>query len=316
FLSPVFQIHATQVYMDAPQLFFQAAAVFAFGAFIQHGSRAAFALSLVAMGLACAVKFSSAPIVLAAGIFVLLRREPIRRRLGNALAVAVLPLVVFTAVNPYLYPDPIGRTREILRGWSEVKAQQSRDPRLAPSVVSSRLEGLALATKATVGQPHFFHPLLVWKPRPLWFDAGVGLVGLVALLGAVRRYRFELPGARSRFTAPALIALIAVWLALRVFMAAGPSLLLGAIGAFWLFGTRRGTSDRELAVYLGLSATSMWLMTGLWLPFDWNRYYLPILVLVPSFYAAGAALVLEVARTRRPRAQQDSHVQNASYAVE
>ncbi len=60
----------------------------------------------------------------------------------------------------------------------------------------------------------------------------------------------------------------------------------------------------------------MWLMTGLWLPFDWGRYYLPVLVLVPSFYAAGAALVLEVARTRRPRAQQDSHVQNASYAVE
>ena len=77
-----------------------------------------------------------------------------------------------------------------------------------------------------------------------------------------------------------------------------------------------GPPDSGLAVYLGLCATSIWLLTGLWLPFDWGRYTLPMLVLVPSFYAAGAAFLLDVARTRRPRAQRVSPAQNSSYVVE
>ena len=60
----------------------------------------------------------------------------------------------------------------------------------------------------------------------------------------------------------------------------------------------------------------MWLLTGLWVPFDWGRYTLPMLVLVPGFYAAGAAFLLDVARTRQPRAQRSSPVPNPSYRVE
>ncbi len=51
---------------------------------------------------------------------------------------------------------------------------------------------------------------------------------------------------------------------------------------------RRREAGRAL---LALIASS-WLVTGLWLPFDWPRYYLPIQVLTPPLYAAAIAAAL------------------------
>ena len=45
----------------------------------------------------------------------------------------------------------------------------------------------------------------------------------------------------------------------------------------------------------------MLLLSGLWLPFRWGRYALPTLLLLPSFYVAGAQLLLSIARTRTER---------------
>ncbi len=57
----------------------------------------------------------------------------------------------------------------------------------------------------------------------------------------------------------------------------------------------RREAGRALLALLAVS----WLVTGLWLPFDWPRYYLPIQVLTPALYAAAIAAALRWIGARR-----------------
>ncbi len=298
FLSPIFQIHATQVYMDIPQLAFLAAAAASFAVFVRHSSRLAFAVSLVGMGLSCAVKFSSAPLVFATGLFVLLRPGPLRARLRRAALVASVPLAIFVAINPYLYPDPVGRSLDFLSSWSELKQQQQRDPALAPSVVSSPLQGLSATLRASLIRPPFFQPRLAALRPKLWLVATAAALGLLL---AMRRFRFRLPEPRGARGPLELAILASGWLLPFSVGATGLSLGLAALGAFWLFRVRTGPPSRELAVYLALIAGITTVATGLWLPFTWGRYYLPVLTLVAPFYAAGGAFLFSLAAARELR---------------
>jgi hypothetical protein len=318
FLSPIFQIHATQVYMDVPQLAFLALALAAFAAEVKRHRPWAFAASLVAMGLACAVKFSSAPLVLATGVFVLARPRPWRRRLAQAAAVAVVPFAVFVAANPYLYPDPLGRSHDFITGWAELKESQRRDPAVAHSVVASPLAGLAVTTRATVAKPPLHHPRLLALRPHLWLGAAL----VAALFGwGMWRFRFTLPPLRSRRVPPGLAAGAGLWLVLWVAGVAGLSLLLAGCGIAWLFAVREaegraarrsraesndlnapsGPPSRALGAFAVLAAATTAVVTGLWLPFSWGRYFLPGLLVMAPLYAAGGAFLLSVAATRVPR---------------
>jgi len=64
---------------------------------------------------------------------------------------------------------------------------------------------------------------------------------------------------------------------------------------------RTGPPSRELAVYLALIAGVMAVFTGLWLPFTWGRYYLPVLALVAPLYAAGGAFLFSLVASRELR---------------
>jgi 4-amino-4-deoxy-L-arabinose transferase-like glycosyltransferase len=303
YFSPIFQIHATQVYMDVPQLAFLALAIAAFAAEIRRPRPWAFAASLVALGLACAVKFSSAPLVLATGLFVLARPQSWRRRLTQAAAVAVVPFAVFVAVNPYLYPDPLGRSHQFLTEWAALKETQKQDPALAESVVTSPVAGLDISLRTTVAKPPFAHPAFGALRPHVWLAA---VLAAALLAWGLWRFQVALPPLRSRRWRQGLAAGAGLWLVLWALGVAGASLLLALCGVAWLFGIGDSGRSRELAAYTVLCASTMVVFTGLWLPFVWWRYFLPPLLLMAPLYAAGGAFLLSVAATRVPRLPRGS----------
>src|SRR5207302_1498226 len=88
----------------------------------------------------------------------------------SALA-AVVGLIVFLAVNPFLWPDPIGRTRAMLAfRQQEMFGQRSLNEELAvPEGIGTRL--LYLLRRSTLEEP--------WAPRRL----GVPVEGILAVVG-------------------------------------------------------------------------------------------------------------------------------------
>lgn len=146
FALPVFRFHATHVYTDVPEL-----ACVLLGAVLccAYARRQRWTLLIgagLAGGLACAIKFNAAPIVAAAVLIVWWYSS--RQRIARAAAVAAIPLIVFVAVNPYLYPAPIARTRAIIQTWSARKVQQQQDPHLAAGVRALARRGPAVGPTA------------------------------------------------------------------------------------------------------------------------------------------------------------------------
>lgn len=303
FLSPIFRMHATQVYMEAPQVFLLAASVVAFNDHLLRRRRTSFALALVLMGLACAVKLNSAPIVLACGLFVVARPASLATRLRRGLAAACVPVAVFCAVNPYLYDDPLAKMGAFVSGWSEIKGRQQLDPQLAAKAVPSRATGLALMARETIARPTLDHRRLRGLAGHGWILAmGAAVVTAVAL----RRYRFEVRGLASPYGRYALGVLAALGIGLLCLGAVGLPALLLALGFFGSLAMRtpaeRAAPGLEPALFVATCAGVMLVATGLWIPHDWARYYLPTLVLLPAFYVAGFQFVVDVAAAGMPRA--------------
>lgn len=247
---PVFRFHATHVYTDMPEIMLMLAA-----ACLLASRR--LLLASVAVGLACAVKFNAAPMMLAvcgARLFASgdgpttpadgnrkgsrvpgyqrheinnQQRGEARFRLVHAgLRTALLGLIafaVFVAVNPYLYPNPIGRSLHLMQEWRQQKVDQRQNALAASWAVRSRAEGLSLTAGAIV-RPDAVQASVFGQLGVLgWLIAGLVVIGLSVM--------------RSR-----------LW--------------------WMIFGVNV-------------------LATVLWLPFDWGRYYLPVVLWLPPLIVLG-----------------------------
>jgi len=210
FSLPVFQFLGARVYTDIIELMLMLASGLAAVIYVQQPRRwTALVVAAVAAGLACATKFSAAPLVI--GLAIIVGRISRQRLLPMAIAVLV-PVLVFVAVNPYLYRAPVTRTKGLITAWGAlIGRQQARSPGLA---VQSRLTKAKLVVARTIFPERFETPIVVRL-----------MLSLVLLVGL---YHLSWP-----------------WLTIVFAQAA---------------------------------------VTALWLPFDWQPYYLPTLgVLAPAF---------------------------------
>ena len=217
FALPVFRFHATHVYTDMPQL-----ALLLAGAILLTSGR--FLWASGAIGLACAVKFNAAPELGAVVIIAIWAR-----RWRTALLVPIVAFAAFVAVNPYLYPHPIGRSLSLVQEWRAQKQAQRTDAIARPWVIASRAEALA-RTMAAVFRPDRVQ-------AGVFGDSTIGWLLMVLLMLGLTQLR-----------AP-------IWWSLF---------------------------------------TASFLSTVLWLPFDWGRYYLPVIVWLPPVAVIGCELCVTI----------------------
>jgi hypothetical protein len=71
-------------------------------------------------------------------------------------------------------------------------------------------------------------------------------------------------------------------------------LLAGLTAANLVAGSRAARDGR---MFLAIAITTMFVMTAAWLPFDWPRYYLPIIAVMAVGHAAGMAELLRLTST-------------------
>jgi hypothetical protein len=290
FVSVPFHYHATRVYTDLPQLFLSLLAVWLFQRWLCDRRVWALAGTLVTLGLACATKFSAGSLVLATAAFCACLSASRQRRALYLLCIAIVPAAVFVAVNPYLWGDPIRRTLLAWRTWSTFLSEQRLDPTLAAFKINGPLHALKLVSLRTLLIPvcGFEVPILdhLWLYLLDTLLAGVSVASLT--LAALQRCSRG-PVARSK---------LLVTLALGVFASAiswyapGGMALLGAMfvaGTWRLSGQLRHGGWRTATGYFAVVLAVTFTSSVLWLPFDWSRYYLPVLALTPVLGAAGAA---------------------------
>jgi hypothetical protein len=215
-------------------------------------------------------------------------------------------MAVFVAVNPFLYPDPVARTRTIAREWSATKRNQQDTPSLAHRAVRAPGRGLALtAVRSLVpGQTPDIPPAagrLVPGLRRLTPFAAV----LAVLAGAMaywRGLRLRPRWKPRRYLPEAVVA--AGGAAALLAGKAGFFAVLFAMGWLGLVRVSRlperseapapsacFPGERDGIVAVAVTWSTLWLTTGLWLPFDWARYYLPTMLAAALMATVGAATV-------------------------
>jgi hypothetical protein len=157
FNLPVFQFLATRVYTDIIEVTMMLASGLALLIYVDQPRRpAALAAAAVAVGLACATKFSAAPLAIAL-VIVVVRITSFR--VWPVTIAVVVPLLVFVLVNPYLYRAPVTRTRGLITAWNDlIHRQQERSPGFA---VPSRVTALKLVSSRTVFPELYATPLFV-----------------------------------------------------------------------------------------------------------------------------------------------------------
>ncbi len=294
FSTPVFQVHAVRVYTDIPQLLFLLSSVVFSLAHMKTSKLFWLALSLIFLGFSCAVKFSSGPAVVALLVFILLRRSSLKKKILNFIAVLILPFLIFSIVNPYLYRNPIGRTAALISDWKTSKERQKTDPILARQSIPARWAGLVTATARGVLKPTQTPPFgskmlaRFQKHSPMILGLLATIVGLLALLGHRPYFRSS---RKTAFVAGSIFGLgflVEVWL----FGSGGASTGLFFLGAWAVYSRSLSRSDdsdedRRRVGFFSILFISILLMTGWWLPFDWARYYLPIIALSSVLGAVG-----------------------------
>ncbi len=259
FTTPAFAESATTVHTDVPQLFLLLAGAALWLEYLRRGGRARLALAGAALGLSCAAKYSSAPALIGALLFAVLRQAAWRERAQQLAALGLGALAAFWLSTPYLYTQPIAKQLTIVEEWSRIEALQRQEPALRRQAISGAFAGLARSAQRALLRPT--HPALPGAHLP---PGPVNAIGALALLGAA-----ALAGA-SRATA------------------AAPQ--------------PRADAGRALLALIGCT----WLLTGLWLPFDWPRYYLPLLVLTPALPVAALAAALRWFSAPRPDAAEQA----------
>jgi 4-amino-4-deoxy-L-arabinose transferase-like glycosyltransferase len=284
----VFVGESTRVHTDMIQVALLLAAIVASNHFLASRREWTFYLALVLAGLSCAVKFSSGPFVLASLAVYGIRHEQPSRRLARGVAILFVPFAVFVAVNPYLYPDPIRRTRSLIASWSISKHMQQE--RFSDEAVTSMPQRFGLVASKGVLAPRF----ATWSGAggdiagPAGAVLALGLLGL-AIRGALRardrsRQRRLFWIAASSSIGIALLAVLDAFAALLPLLAVAGCVQL-AVLARSRERDERSAVVRSFIIVLGAFVVA----TALWLPLDWSRYYLPVIALMPVVYVAGVA---------------------------
>jgi hypothetical protein len=238
------------------------------------------------------VKFSAAPLVPAMGLLAVASPGSVLQRAARGALVLAIPCLVFVAVNPYLYPDPVGRTLAIVSRWDGLYRGLARIPLFAPQAVAGPWEGIGLVALRGALAPDF-------RPaagRVFEWALPALVVGAVLVGGWRLRRSGAGPGpGRRRWLVLAGTALGA--------SLAGAATALGAWTAPFALGVARvlgagpdPAPRARFGAFLLLALLATWLMTGLSLRLDWSRYYLRVLALAPIFCAAGLVALRELAR--------------------
>lgn len=287
FAVPSFRWYAVRIYTDMPQLVFAVAGVAAFGMYLHSARYRWLGLAGAFMGLSCATKFSSAPFVVGAAVALAFSaKASLRKKVVSATVSLCVPAVIFVAVNPFLYPDPIGRTLSLRSEWSARKAEQQTFSSISHQAVRTLPERVKLMTKNVLRPTGLGGPVI-----PAQRAAETGMLCVVlgwTLVRAVNRScQVSAVDRTSWITGICFVALD--WM-FNLDASIVPLLLgmgLVKIGRLVLYD--RKAQSRTCRVATGFLAMFVVVltMTTLWLPFDWSRYYLPVIVMLPVLHAVG-----------------------------
>jgi hypothetical protein len=299
FSGHTFRQHASLVYTDVPQMAFTLLGLWLLLLWLRHGRIGLMIGASITMGLACGTKFSAGALVLGSMVFVALVPAPGWKRAWRGFLAGGIPAAVFVAVNPHLWFHPLGNTLAMMRAWSSFIATQQQDPFHVPHRVTSRWQALELTLSRVVTRPSYgsgtpgFSGLVprILVPLLVFVAVSALIVTILRLTGRARRKR-ELG---LTFGCAALVALTAPF-ADEIAVVISVLVILGA----WQIGRRLRGAERFQAagcfavLFLSTFVTSVW-----WLPFDWPRYYLPLLGLTPVLGAMGGAKLEAAVWTER-----------------
>jgi hypothetical protein len=292
FASDAFRDYAARIFTDVPQLCLMLAGVLAFHRFLARSSAWALAGALLLAGLSVAVKFSSAPLLAAMALTAVAVPGTARQRLLRGALAAAVPSLAFVSVNPFLYPDPIGRTLWLASSFDQIFQRLAEIWPFSHRAVAGPAQGLWLVAQHGLLAPSFhLDARLVFEQAV----PGLALGAAVCLWVVRRRLRFAAP------PGPRRAALLGTGLASALLAASpwvGAAFCPFALGVARVLAGRPTGPDPALRARFGgfllLALAATWLLTGLWLPLDWPRYYLRVLALAPVFFAAGLAALREL----------------------
>lgn len=253
-------------------------------------------------GLAGATKLSAGAI--AAGLLVAIAATGSDRRSASlrTLVAAAAIGIAFVLPNPYLYPNPIVRTADLATQWSASKREQQTDPALAPTAVHSTLRGLALTTVRGIFRPG--HPRELhrghWSALAEKLPVAGGWVALALGCLYLAGHRARISDPRRSLGLPLGVALGACALELALLGSLTPSTPLSMLGIVVPLATPAESAlagSRRRAFLLVYFVT--WCATSLWLPFDWARYYLPVIALACVSWSLGLSPALRATSLER-----------------
>jgi 4-amino-4-deoxy-L-arabinose transferase-like glycosyltransferase len=282
-----FRGHASLVMTDVPQMAFTLLAVWLLLRWQRRQRLWLLCVSSISAGLACGTKFSAGALVLGSMVFLAIVPAPFWKRALRSLLAGAIPAAVFVAVNPHLWFHPLHNTLAMTRAWSTFLAIQQQDPFNAAHAVTSRWQALHLTLSHVLLAPTYdtgAPGLSGLLPRVLVaLLVGVGVAALVVMAlrlagRSIQKRQLALTGGC------AMLASIAAWLPGKAPMLIAALFVLGA----WHIGRRlhdEGCGQAAGAFSVLFFAT--FVASVGWLPFDWPRYYLPLLGLTPVLAALG-----------------------------
>ena len=288
FSSRTFRDYSTMVFTDGPLLAFTLAALWFVLLWLRRTRPWQLAVALVCLGLACATKLNAGALVPVTALFVAMVPAPLKTRMTRALLAVAVPSAVFVSVNPYLWPRPLERTLSLIEGWHQCMLVQQADPANTARRVLDRLRAFDL----------ILHRVLILPVRSagpdgfasLWSHALLGMLVFAAIVClTLAAFRWSGGGTDRRRVRIALVlgALAAPMTWVFPGTNALVALLLG-LGAWRLALRLRGPDRFGASGYVTLFLLTTLVATWLWLPFDWHRYYLPLLGVTPVLGALGA----------------------------
>ena len=205
-----------------------------------HGNRSQTVVAGVALGLAFATKLNVFTLVPSALLWVVLYRRD-RTTLAQLLACSLVGAMIFFAIWPWLWRDPVGRTWEFLTWTAGLQDERftyylgqwwAGAPFHYPLAMLVVLVPLAVAVAGVLGVVRLFrearHPVAGWVLLNLALVVAVAGSGMVPIYGGPRQFL-------AAFPLWAICAGVGVgWLASRVSLR--PAVTLAAYAALSLPG--------------------------------------------------------------------------------